>query len=261
MRPTDASVPAWGRTPIILFICVAIVTTLFLIERRNSNETVSCENASILDEKLQVFYSNKSTDRQRLLGSYLNPKTASENFGPFYNALVAEIVCPWLVRVGNVNDGGKWTCNPWALPENCVIYSLGVGPDITFELEISKVAQERCKIYSFDPDAKKGQRLVNLNSEQFTFTPLRIAAKTNEALRQKTVADIMKQFSHSFIDFFKIDIEGAETGLLPALLGDRNKPIACQIFIEMHDSKSLLIRPLMRHWLRDYGIVAGSLVA
>uniref|UniRef100_A0A914XK10 Methyltransferase domain-containing protein n=1 Tax=Plectus sambesii TaxID=2011161 RepID=A0A914XK10_9BILA len=157
---------------------------------------------------MRIFYSNQSTDRQRLLISYLSPKSARSSFGPFYNALVAEIVCSWLARVGNVNDGGKWTCNPWALPDNCIIYSLGVGPDITFELETFKVSEERCKIYSFDPDPKLGQRLVDLKSDRFVFTPLRIAAETNDALHQKTVADIMKQFSHSFIDFFKIDIEG-----------------------------------------------------
>uniref|UniRef100_A0A914W2U2 Methyltransferase domain-containing protein n=1 Tax=Plectus sambesii TaxID=2011161 RepID=A0A914W2U2_9BILA len=104
-----------------------MVLTLLLIERRDSIETVNSQDASILDEKLRIFYSNQSTNRQRILGSYLDPQSASSEFGPFYNALVAEIVCPWLARVGNVNDGGKWTCNPWALPENCVIYSLGVG--------------------------------------------------------------------------------------------------------------------------------------
>uniref|UniRef100_A0A914UZA6 Methyltransferase domain-containing protein n=1 Tax=Plectus sambesii TaxID=2011161 RepID=A0A914UZA6_9BILA len=208
MGSPNANMPVWRGIPFILFICVAMVATLLLIERTNSVVTVNSKDTSILDEKVRVYYSEQSADRQRLLGSYLDPKTAPQGFGPFYNALVAEIVCPWLVRVGNVNDGGKWTCNPWALPENCVIYSLGVGPDITFELEIFKVSEERCKIYSFDPDPKKGQRLVDLGSEQFTFTPLLIATETNEALNRKTVADIMKQFGHTFIDFLKVDIEG-----------------------------------------------------
>jgi hypothetical protein len=144
-------------------------------------------------------------------GGYLAPAnvTYKDSFGPLYNGLVAEIICPWMVRVGNVNDGGKWVCNPWELPENCVIYSLGIGTEITFETEMDVVVQHRCKIYSFDSDGNRVQRFVGLKPETFLFTQLIIVApqNTNITLNRYSIQDVMKRFEHSFIDFFKIDIE------------------------------------------------------
>jgi hypothetical protein len=73
---------------------------------------------------------------------------------------------------------------------------------------MDSVTEQQCKIYSFDNNPALGQRLVNMKSERFVFKPFLISPKTNASRNEFSVEDIMKQFSHSFIDFFKIDIEG-----------------------------------------------------
>uniref|UniRef100_A0A914V1P6 Methyltransferase domain-containing protein n=1 Tax=Plectus sambesii TaxID=2011161 RepID=A0A914V1P6_9BILA len=76
--------------------------------------------------------------RQLTLAKYI-ADTKGTDFVGFYAAIVPEVACPKLERVGSSGDGGKWTCNPFALPDNCVVYSLGVGMDISFEVQIDEI--------------------------------------------------------------------------------------------------------------------------
>jgi hypothetical protein len=119
--------------------------------------------------------------------------------------MVAEIVCPWMVRVGKIDGGGKWVCNPWQLPEKCVIYSIGVVGDISFEKELDDIVKHRCKFYTFD-SAPQGA-LLDLTSKRISFTQLKVALKTSFIKNEYTFGDVMKRFKHSFVDFLKIDVE------------------------------------------------------
>jgi hypothetical protein len=188
---------------------VARAAQLHLWERLSASHPHSWTSRSF---HLQSIRERKMfiTERTPVFSAgYLPPVNISydSSFGPLYNALVAEIICPWMVRIGSVDDGGKWVCNPWALPENCVIYSLGVAGDISFETELDDIARHRCKSYSFDIEAKDGAFIASLKSERFSFTQLRISPNTNEENKEYTIGDVMKKFNHKFIDFFKIDIE------------------------------------------------------
>lgn len=61
------------------------------------------------------------------------------------------LYCNNLVRIGNTADGGKWVCRPWLTRRNCIVYSFGVGNDISFEQEMIKL-NPRCNIFSYDPN-------------------------------------------------------------------------------------------------------------
>lgn len=52
-----------------------------------------------------------------------------------FKKLHSQVFCPSLVRVGQVGDGGKWVCNPFALSsappssakqDSCAVYSIGL---------------------------------------------------------------------------------------------------------------------------------------
>lgn len=167
------------------------------------------KNETLYNKKLQNFMRYQSVQRQMILRGYLNQNmSAITQFGSFYNALVPEIICPWLARVGNVDDGGKWICNPWALTKNCVIYSLGVGPDISFEIEMDKITEKQCKIYSADPNPTFGKGLVDLNSNRFNFIKGKISKETNKKFDEYSLTDIKNLYKHTWIDILKIDVEG-----------------------------------------------------
>lgn len=194
-------------------LLLTAATILLLLTGRTYFKSIQEINAinilkGLADDKLKNLYMHQSIKRKNLLQQYLLPNSTKLGIGPYYNGLVPEVVCPWLARVGDVNDGGKWTCNPWALSSSCVIYSLGVGYDVTFETEMDEVTEGRCKIYSFDSDINKGNQIVNLNNERLIFHPYKIAEQTDHFEQQASVKDIMKQLQHSFINFLKVDIEG-----------------------------------------------------
>ena len=55
---------------------------------------------------------------------------------------------------------GIWTIAPHLLPEDCIVYSAGVGNNIRWDLEI--IAHHRALVYAFDPTP----RTVEWISEQ-----------------------------------------------------------------------------------------------
>lgn len=57
-----------------------------------------------------------------------------------------KVHCDGQVRIGRVADGGKWICNPYCIHGDCVIYSIGVYNDISFESELRKLVGPSCKI-------------------------------------------------------------------------------------------------------------------
>ncbi|EYB97570.1 hypothetical protein Y032_0139g2102 [Ancylostoma ceylanicum] len=91
----------------------------------------------------------------------------SSGYEILYNVIVPEVQCPVLVRVGSIVDGGKFVCNPSAISQkNCRIYSLGIAGEISFDREIQKITENRCRIYGYDSmeqqeETKKNYEKIN----------------------------------------------------------------------------------------------------
>ena len=165
------------------------------------------------------------------------------------------------IDVPVIKDGGWWF-SPDQLNENSIVYSLGVGDEIDFDLSI--IEQYGVEIFAFDPtpnsvDMLDGSKLP----ERFHFKPWAVTA-TDGTLKfyprlkkDGTKSDVMftmipepetkddvievpayslttiaEKLGHDRIDLLKMDIEGAEYEVLEGLL---NSPVLpTQLLVEFH---------------------------
>ncbi|KAJ7888276.1 methyltransferase domain-containing protein [Mycena leptocephala] len=151
--------------------------------------------------------------------------------------------CPFPVyRVGTMGDGGKWICGLERATHhrNCVIYSMGVERQSSFEQEVLRQSPD-CQVYGFDYSVSQwGPELladIEVNGRAHFF-PYKIGAVDNHDVTPKeySLQGIMKELGHDFIDIWKIDIEGSEFSALTAVIESfKGKPLPFgQMQIEIH---------------------------
>jgi FkbM family methyltransferase len=168
-----------------------------------------------------------------------------------------DIACEWYG-----SPYGGFYIYPALLNPLSIVYSFGIGKDISFDLAC--IRNHSCKVFAFDPTPKsiewiKKQKLPG----QFHFHEYGISTAQSglfdfylpsnskgvsgslEAQIQevdkndfikvlmKSFCDIAQELGHSHIDVLKMDIEGAEYQALDTLL---NSGVTIdQILIEFHD--------------------------
>jgi FkbM family methyltransferase len=156
------------------------------------------------------------------------------------------------------SEYGRWPLVTQHTSENSVIYSFGVGQDISFDLRAIDLF--RCPVFAFDPTPKAVQWIRQQRvPPQFHFVELGIGAAVGEMSfhspkteshvsytisdRRRTtmksvvaqVADlrtIMQRLNHSRIDVLKMDVEGAEYAVIDNLPEQGSLPQ--QLMIEFH---------------------------
>jgi len=140
-------------------------------------------------------------------------------------ALLKELLTPRVVgltkcKIGALADGGYILAQE-LIPEHRVVYSLGIGDDVSFDLEIAKTCD---RILQFDgtiPDLPH-------NNPKFVFTNANIdSAAMNDNMRS------IPEHEHQNNILLKMDIEGAEYELLAGLEMDNLLKIS-QICMELH---------------------------
>ena len=132
-----------------------------------------------------------------------------------------------------------------------MIYSGGVGEDISFEREL--IRRFGVRIHIFDPAPVAVHTIALVNNDRLLFKPLGLAASTaarfsigggtdsstwlkaggSESLPCTSIAREMEMNGHDSIDLLKIDIEGFEYEVLESCLA-KEIPIK-QICVEFHD--------------------------
>ncbi len=147
-------------------------------------------------------------------------------------------------------DYGGWNTVTDGLSSDSVVYSFGVGTDISWDLEM--IARFGCRVYAYDPDPIAIDFVARAAvPPQFIFSPIGIATYdgtarfwgrpgkssstvkklgTPEELPVQTLETLMKKNGHTHIDVLKLDIEGSEFSVLPAIA---HLPIK-QVLVEMH---------------------------
>jgi FkbM family methyltransferase len=156
------------------------------------------------------------------------------------------------------NEFASWTFYPSLLNEKSVVYSFGVGDDISFDLAL--INKFDLQVFAFDPTPKSVDWVATQNiTKQFVFHPVGVAdfdgkAKFNPPKNPNhisativtrpetkdmaykvdvlTVKSIMQQLGHRHIDLLKMDIEGAEYQVIDDMMSKNIKPD--QILIEFH---------------------------
>jgi FkbM family methyltransferase len=179
----------------------------------------------------------------------------------------------------------QWNICPKGLGPKSIVYSGGLGSDITFEHDLVK--QFGCELVLFDP-SPTGRDTMSLPQNrlpQFNFFPVALAAKkgtlrmlspseggdswtpknnTTEGLEVACtdLKSLMDENGHTLIDLLKLDIEGNEYEVIEDLL-KRRVPVR-QICVEYHHgllpgiSRGRTIRSMLRLARRGYKLVDQS---
>jgi hypothetical protein len=144
-----------------------------------------------------------------------------------------------LMRVGDRgdSDGGKWICGEYLKPHEDneppnVVFSIGSKGDFSFEESMIKLLGKNTKIYTFDCTGK-----WTPPSNQITFINVCLGSSDfMDGNRQfKSWATILEDLNIKHIDFLKMDIEGFEWVVLPAVLDHKVlDELPVQISFEAH---------------------------
>ena len=139
-------------------------------------------------------------------------------------------------------EGANWWLPVEVIEPNWLVYSVGVGEDISFDTEL--VSRYDCRIFAFDPTPRSIKFMKNHHSKQIRFIPLGIwrenaLLKFYEPANQLhvshsivnlqdtdkyfqaacvTIKTLMSKLGHTKIDCLKLDIEGAEFAVLTQMI-------------------------------------------
>ncbi len=158
--------------------------------------------------------------------------------------------------LGDSNYGG-WLIDTHQLNKKSIVYSFGVGDNISWDLEM--IRRFDCTIHAFDPTPYSIQWIRHQTLPQkFIFHPIGVSnfdgtqtffskrdIITNKNLSEwifngessqlpvKKLSTLMAELGHRHIDVLKLDIEGSEYKVL------QNMQIAPQqILVEFHNKTS-----------------------
>ncbi len=165
------------------------------------------------------------------------------------------------IHIETIQSGG-WRFNPQGLNQDSIVYSLGVGEDIDFDLSI--IQRFGVDVHAFDPTPSSIEMISKTDlPNQFHFHPWAITAvdetlkfypkvkkdgsksttmytmiaedaSSDDAIEVPAfcLSSITTKLGHSRIDLLKMDIEGAEYEVLKSLLASSIMPY--QLLVEFH---------------------------
>ena len=153
------------------------------------------------------------------------------------------------------SDYGGWTVCPGALGCQPVVYSCGVGQDISFDLAM--LDEFDAQVFAFDPTPGVSQWLSQQSlPDAFHYYPIGVGGVNGEAefyaardgnfsrsmyfgkdrtsvrMPIKTIGQLAADHGHDRIDLLKLDVEGAEYKVIQECLN--SKLAINQILVEFH---------------------------
>ena len=155
------------------------------------------------------------------------------------------------------NAGARWCVCPDGLGPSSIVYSFGVGEEISFDLEL--IRRFGVRVHAFDPTPRSIEWLAKQSlPANFLFHPYGVAdfeghakflppinpAHVSHTLVQRQtpwsaievpvrrLGSILQELGHGHIDLLKMDVEGAEYPVLKDLLTSRIQ--VRQLLVEFH---------------------------
>lgn len=154
---------------------------------------------------------------------------------------------------------GSHTVLRGSLDARSVVYSFGVGEDVSFDLGL--IQRYGCRVHAFDPTERSiAWARANVDHLLWKLHPIGIAAEDGEAeftspakkthvsffrasngatdghaavrLTVRSLPSIMRELSHDRIDLLKMDVEGFEYEVLQSMIDTPVRP--AQIAVEFH---------------------------
>lgn len=234
---------------VLTFCIIGLFTISLLLPQYYYSITVNEQKQLIHEsdelETMRKFYASQAKGRKDLLSS---PQI---NYGILYNVFVPEVYCPNLVRIGNLDDGGKWVCNPYNLPKirKCAIFSLGINNDISFDVAFQEATNKICRLYAFDKDWQNQFVMTKLSEMNGEFKIAYLGDVDNITKNAYTIESLLNFYGLSKVEILKMDIEGAEFMVIPALIKSAK---VCQILVEIHGNAMQMITLLKKLSAHDY---------
>jgi len=173
------------------------------------------------------------------------------------------------------SDYGGYDVATDALNAQSVVYSCGVGEDVSFDLAL--IDGYHLAVHAFDPTPKSIEWVgAKALPRTFVFHPYGISDRDGTALfyppddpghvshtllshpstserairvPMKRIATVMAELGHDHIDILKLDIEGAEFGVIRDLIASRVRPR--QLLVEFHHRFEGLGRKRLRETVRS----------
>lgn len=155
------------------------------------------------------------------------------------------------------NDGARWSFCPNGLGPSSIIYSFGVGEEISFDLEL--IRRFGACVHAFDPTPRSIQWLARQSlPDGFLFHPYGVADFDGHAkflppvnpmhvshtllgsqtpwpaieVPVRRLSSILRDLGHERVDLLKMDIEGAEYAVLKDMLASGIR--VNQLLVEFH---------------------------
>jgi FkbM family methyltransferase len=170
--------------------------------------------------------------------------------------LIDSFYCKSISKKVEYGKECSWFIDMSYLGPDSIVYSGGVGNDVSFEVDLIK--NFGCDVFLFDP-SDTGKRTINkldytkkirfwevgLDREDgvvkfqkpkdFLEGSYTIVQSENEDICEfpvRSISSIVKEFNHKYIDLLKLDIEGFEYGVLEDIFNHDIK--VYQICVEFH---------------------------
>lgn len=155
---------------------------------------------------------------------------------------------------------GGWSILNASLSPASVVYSFGIGEEISFDRSL--IHHYGCTVHGFDPTPRAIEFVKQQSLPQLVMHEYGLGARTgtatfylprnpkhvsgaivsaphlkNEGIRVplKCLADIFTELGHDHVDVLKMDIEGAEYEVIDSLEQDEAASKISQWLIEFHD--------------------------